>query len=90
MTEEERIRRADQARQITTNETYREAWSSLEKNLRTAWEQTKPMQTEEREELWRSLKSLREVKQRLETFIADGNEAARVIQRKKTSVGSRP
>lgn len=90
MTEEERIRRADQARQITANETYREAWSSLEKNLRTAWEQTKPMQTEEREKLWRSLKTLREVKLKLESFIADGNEAAREIQRKKTrAIGPR-
>lgn len=89
MTEEERIRRADQARQITTNETYREAWSSLEQRMLTEWEQTKPTETDKREAIWHALKAHRAVKLRLEALIKDGNEAARVIQRKKTSDGPR-
>lgn len=89
MTEEERIRRADQARQITENETYREAWSSLEKRMLAEWEQTKPTDTDTREALWHALKAHRAVRLRLENFIAEGREAEREIQRKKTRAGNR-
>ncbi len=86
ITDEELVRRADSARQVTTNEMYREAWSSLESSLMTAWEGTKPMQTEEREEIWRSIRTLRATRQTLENLMATGRQAAkRIDQRKRTT-----
>jgi len=89
--EAELLRRAEMARQVTTNEMYREAWASLVSNLQNAWETTKPMQTEEREALWHAMKAVKGVQQRLESLMATGREVERrQNQRKATRVGTRP
>lgn len=90
-TDEELVRRAEQAQQVTRNEMYREAWASLVSDLQSAWEATKPMQTAEREEIWRSIKTARAIEQKLVNLMATGRQAAaRIDQRKKRNGGSRP
>lgn len=89
MTEEELLRRADQARQITENEMYREAWSSLEKRLMDEWAATKPTDTETREAIWHAMKAHKAHKARLEAILATGRDTARRIdQRRKASAGA--
>ncbi len=82
MTEEERIRRAQHARQLTEDELYREAWATLEKHLMDSWWQTKPAETQKREDIWHALQAHRAHKARLESFMADGRVAEGQIQRK--------
>lgn len=82
MTDEEKIRRAQHARQLTEDEMYREAWSSLEKRLMDEWEQTKPTDTATRESIWHALKAHKAHRKRLEGFMADGEVAKVNIQRK--------
>lgn len=92
MTDEERIRRAQHARQLTEDEMYREAWSSLEKRLMDEWEQTKPTETDKRESIWHALKAHKAHRARLESFMADGRVAEANIQRKakESAAGRRP
>jgi hypothetical protein len=92
LTDEERVRRAEQAQQVMRNEMYREAWASLVSDLQSAWESTKPMQVAEREEIWRALKTVKAVQQKLENLMAVGRQAANAInQREKRSAnGLRP
>lgn len=82
MTDEERIRRAQHARQLTEDELYREAWSALEKNLMDRWLMTKPAETQVREDIWHALQAHKAHRRTLENFMADGRVAEANIQRK--------
>lgn len=84
ISDEELVKRADQARQVTQNEMYREAWSSLVNGLMQQWRSTKPMQREEREELWRAIRSAEATRQHLENLMQTGRQAAFRINQRKT------
>ena len=84
ISDEELVRRADQARQVTQNEMYREAWSSVVNGLQAQWEATKPMATEEREAIWHAMKAVKASRQLLENLMQTGRQAAlRIDQGKK-------
>ncbi len=82
LTDEEKVRRGMHARQITEDELYREAWSALEKNLMDRWLQTKPAETQVREDIWHAIQAHHAHRKRLESFMSDGKVAADNIQRK--------
>ena len=88
MTDEERIRRAQHARQLTEDEMYREAWSSLDAKLISEWDKTSPTDTATREQIWHARGAMRWVRARLETFMADGRVAEANIQRKAKERGT--
>lgn len=83
MTPDQKIRRANDAQALFTNEAYREAWSSLEADLTAQWAGTVPTDVQNRERYYHQLSGLRAVKTRLERWIAEGREAARDIERTK-------
>lgn len=83
MTPEQKIKRANEAQALLTNETYREAWSSLDADLVANWAATVPTDTQNRERYYHQLTGLRAVKTRLERWVAEGREASREIERTK-------
>jgi hypothetical protein len=78
---EDKIRRANEAQALFSNEAYREAWSSLEADLIGMWAGTTPTDVQNRERYYHQLSGLRAVKTRLERWIAEGREAARDVER---------
>lgn len=83
MTPDEKIRRANEAQALLSNETYREAWASLDADLTNQWALTSPLDQANRERYYHQLTGLRAVKGRLERWIAEGKEAGREIERTK-------
>lgn len=83
VTPEEKLKRANEAQALLTNETYREAWSSFEENQMALWRQTAPNQPEVRERIWHQVNALRAAKEMLERFVAEGRAAAAQIERTK-------
>ena len=67
--------RAHRARQVVDNDIFQEAWASIEKQLRTSWENTNAAQTVERERIWQALQMLKKVKYYLEGVIKTGEMA---------------
>lgn len=66
MTQQER---AFNAKQVLQNSVFTEALQSLEDDLVASWKATLPEKWKERERLYDQLKSLQDVKHKLETFI---------------------
>lgn len=83
MTPDQKIKRANEAQALLNNETYREAWSSLDSDLIAQWAGTSPTDSVNRERYYHQLTGLRAVRTRLERWIAEGREAARDIERTK-------
>jgi hypothetical protein len=83
LTPDQKIKRANEAQALFTNEAYREAWSSLEADLIGQWAGTIPTDSQNRERYYHQLTGLKAVKTRLERWIAEGREAARDIERTK-------
>lgn len=83
MTEEERVKRAEAARQVTDAEIYKETWTALNERLLRAWEATKPTDTEARESMWHARRALKSVQDAFETLMAEGRQAQIAIAKRK-------
>lgn len=83
MTEDQKIRRANEAQALLTNEVYREAWASLDAALIAEWSRTSPLDAQNRERYFHQLTGLRAVKEKLERWVAEGKAVVAEIERTK-------
>ncbi len=75
MTDEEKLKRADQARQVLDNPAFKETAAALDRRLLLLWESTDILETDVREAVWMQRKSLRDFFTNLETTFKEGGQA---------------
>lgn len=75
MTDDEKLRLADQARQVLENNAFKDAWAALERRLVSLWEGSDVLEPDLREALWMQRRALIDLKRNLETTLAEGRQA---------------
>lgn len=81
---EQRIYDANRAKEVLENEAFQQAFSDIESELKTQWENSPARDTEGREKLWIYLSMLKKVKANLTETLQTGKLAQLEVEHQKT------
>jgi hypothetical protein len=85
MSFEERIQRAEEARQLMTNPLLADAFISIEERAVQAWKNSLPHDPAARESAWRSYVAISSLRGELQSYIDDGKWAEADQRNRKIS-----
>ena len=70
--------REEQAKRLLNDELFKEAFSTLEKNLLDSWNSSGVSEVEAREQIWLSLRLLERIRLHLTSIVETGNMAKKL------------